>query len=113
MENKFPSLEYTYEFLNCWPNGPMVFNNQKIIWQFNTVISSGGKSGWNKCPTASGRFEGVSGCVVEAGIGEDGQGAHSGEDDEDPEEHAVHHHGHVLPVLLQLDEDGWMKGSTN
>lgn len=45
--------------------------------------------------------------MVEAGIGEDGQGAHGGEDDEDPEEHAVHHHGHVLPVLLQLQE-GWM-----
>lgn len=42
--------------------------------------------------------------MVEAGICEDGQGAHGGEDDEDPEEHAVHHHGHVLPVLLQLDE---------
>lgn len=51
--------------------------------------------------------------MVEAGIGEDGQGAHGGEDYEDPEEHAVHHHGHVLPVLLQLDEDGWMKGRTN
>lgn len=46
--------------------------------------------------------------MVEAGVCKDGQGAHSGEDNEDPEEHAVHHHGHVLPVLLQLDEDGWM-----
>lgn len=42
--------------------------------------------------------------MVEAGISKDGQGSHSGEDDEDPEEHAIHHHSHVLPVLLQLDE---------
>ena len=58
---------------------------------------------------ASGGSEGVGGCVIRAGIGEDGQGAHSGEDDEDPEEHAVHHHGYVLPVLPQLCEDGWEK----
>lgn len=48
--------------------------------------------------------------MVEAGVGKDGQGAHSGEDDKDPEEHAVHHHGYVLPVLLQLAEDRWMNG---
>jgi len=47
--------------------------------------------------------------LVEASVSEDGQGAHGGEDDEDPEEHAVHHHGHVLPVLFQLDQSsGWM-----
>lgn len=45
-------------------------------------------------------FKRVGGRVVEAGVGKDGQGAHGGEDDEDPQEHAVHHHGHVLPVLL-------------
>lgn len=53
--------------------------------------------------SASGRLEGVGGRVVEAGVGEDGQSSHGGEDHEDPEEHPVHHHGHVLPVLLQLD----------
>lgn len=51
---------------------------------------------------ASRGFERVSRRVVEAGVGKDGQRAHGGEDDEDPEEHAVHHHGHVLPVLSQL-----------
>lgn len=51
----------------------------------------------------SGVFEGVGGRVVETGVGEDGQGADGGEDDEDPEEHAVHHHGYVLPVLSELD----------
>ena len=51
--------------------------------------------------------------MVEAGISEDGQGAHSGEDYEDPEEHAVHHHGHILPVLPQLDGDRRIKGRTN
>lgn len=40
--------------------------------------------------------------MVEAGVGEDGQGAHGSDDDKDPQEHAVHHHGNVLPVLLQL-----------
>lgn len=98
----------------------MVNYTQRIIWQFSTVMSSSlfaavCKPGLvelkkNKCPSASGGFEGIGGCVVEAGIGEDGQGAHGGEDDEDPEKHAVHHHGHVLPVLLQLYEDGRMKG---
>lgn len=58
-----------------------------------------------KCPDVSGRFERVGRCVVEAGIGEDSQGAHSGEDNKDPEEHAVHHHGNVLPVLFQLGEE--------
>lgn len=43
---------------------------------------------------------------MEASISKDGQGSHSGEDDEDPEEHAVHHHGYILPVLSQLDTDG-------
>lgn len=47
-------------------------------------------------------FEGVRRCDVETSIDEDSQGAHSSEDNEDPEEHAVHHHGHVLPVLFQL-----------
>lgn len=42
--------------------------------------------------------------MVEAGIGKDGQGSHRGEDDKDPQEHAVDHHGHILPVLFQLDE---------
>lgn len=37
--------------LNCWHNGPTVNFTQRIIWQFNTVMSSslfcsGGKSGW-------------------------------------------------------------------
>lgn len=48
------------------------------------------------------RFKGVGWCVVEAGVGKDGQCAHGGENDKDPQEHAVHHHGNVLPVLLQL-----------
>lgn len=56
-------------------------------------------------PMLLGGFERVSGCVVEAGVGKDSQGAHSGEDNEDPEEHAVHHHGHILPVLSQLGEE--------
>lgn len=47
--------------------------------------------------------------MVEAGISKDGQCAHGGEHDKDPEEHAVYHHGNVLPVLLQLAGDGWMK----
>lgn len=47
--------------------------------------------------------------MVEAGVGKDGQGAHGGENDKDPQEHAVHHHGNVLPVLPQLAEDGWTK----
>lgn len=47
--------------------------------------------------------------MVEAGIGKDGQCAHGGEYDEDPEEHAVDHHGNVLPILLQLAADWWMK----
>lgn len=51
--------------------------------------------------------------MVEAGISKDGQGAHGGEDDKYPKEHAVHHHGHVLPVLLQLAEGRWMNGRTN
>lgn len=59
-----------------------------------------------KHPTASCGFEGVSGSVVEAGISKDGQGAHSGEDNKDPEEHTVHYHGNILPVLLQLDMVG-------
>lgn len=50
--------------------------------------------------------------MVEAGVGKDGQGAHGGENDKDPKEHAVHHHGNVLPVLLQLVEDGWTEGRT-
>lgn len=93
---------------------------KESFWQFNTVIyfvpiCCGGKSGWvqlkkTKCPAPSGSFEGVGGGVVEAGISEDRQGAHSGEDDEKPEEHAVHNHGHILPVLLQLDQDGWKGG---
>lgn len=65
-----------------------------------------------KYPCALLRFEGVGWCVVEAGIGKDGQGAHGSNDDKDPEEHAVHHHGNVLPVLLQLAEDRWIKGRT-
>lgn len=51
--------------------------------------------------------------MIEAGIGEDGQGTHGGEDDKDPEEHAVHHHGHILPVFLQLAEGRWMNGRIN
>lgn len=50
--------------------------------------------------------------MVEAGVGKDGQGAHGGENDKDPQEHAVHHHGNVLPVLPQLAEDGWTEGRT-
>ena len=53
-----------------------------------------------------GVFEGVGRSVVEAGVGEDAQGAHCGEDDKGPEEEAVHHHGNVLPVLPQLGEEG-------
>lgn len=48
--------------------------------------------------------------MVEAGIGKDGQGAHGSDDDKDPQEHAVHHHGNVLPVLLQLVEIDARKG---
>lgn len=55
-----------------------------------------------KCPTTSQGFEGILGRLVEAGVGKDGQRAHGGEYDKDPEEHAVHHHGNVLPVLFQL-----------
>lgn len=43
--------------------------------------------------------------MIETGVGKNGQSAHSGEDDEDPEEHAVHHHGHKLPVLFQLSTE--------
>lgn len=49
--------------------------------------------------------------MVEAGVGKDGQGAHGGEDDKDPQEHAVHHHGNVLPVLLQLRRTGGQQGA--
>lgn len=40
--------------------------------------------------------------MIETGVGKNGQSTHSGEDDKDPKEHAVHHHGHELPVLFQL-----------
>lgn len=50
--------------------------------------------------------EGVSRCTVKASLGENGQSAHSGEDDKEHEEHAVHDHGDILPVLLQLEGDG-------
>lgn len=60
--------------------------------------------GSKRFKSSSASVERVGGRAVEAGLDEDGQGSHGGEDDEDPEEHAVHHHGHVLPVLLQLDE---------
>lgn len=53
-----------------------------------------------------GHGEGVSRCTVKASLGENGQSAHSGEDDKDHEEHAVHDHGDILPVLLQLEGDG-------
>lgn len=56
------------------------------------------------------RFKRVSWCVVEAGVGKDGQGAHGGENDKDPQEHAVNHHGNVLPVLLQLQRTDRPKG---
>jgi hypothetical protein len=44
--------------------------------------------------------------VVEAGVGEDAQGSHSSEDHKDPQEHAIHYHGYILPVLLQLEGEG-------
>lgn len=50
--------------------------------------------------------EGVSRCTVKASLGENGQSAHSGEDDKERKEHAVHDHGDILPVLLQLEGDG-------
>lgn len=58
-----------------------------------------------KSNCSSGPFKRVGGRVVETGIGKDGQGSHSGEDHEDPEEHPVHYHGNILPVLLQLQAD--------
>lgn len=42
--------------------------------------------------------------MIEASISKDGQSAHSGEDDEDPEEHPVHYHCHILPIFFQLKE---------
>lgn len=52
--------------------------------------------------------EGVSRCAVKASLGKNDQSAHSGEDDKEHEEHAVHDHGDILPVLLQLERDGWV-----
>lgn len=59
------------------------------------------------------RGEGVGRCTVKASLSENGQSAHCGEDDENPEEHAVHYHGNILPVFLQLEGDrrgGWNGG---
>lgn len=53
-----------------------------------------------------GHGEGVVRCTIKACQGKNGQSAHSGKDDKDHEEHAVHHHGDILPVLLQLEGDG-------
>ena len=36
------------------------------------------------------------------GVQKDDEGPDAREDDEGPQEEAVHHHGHKLPVLLQL-----------
>lgn len=55
-------------------------------------------------PCASEGLEGVRRGMVEASIGEDGQRAHSGENDENPQEHPVHHHCHILPIFFQLKE---------
>lgn len=57
-------------------------------------------------PTIGGHRKGVSRCTVKASLGENGQSAHSGEDDKEHEKHAVHDHGDILPVLLQLEGDG-------
>ena len=46
--------------------------------------------------------------VVEAGcLEDDARRAHHHRHREDPEEQAVQHHRHVLPVLLHLKQQGW------
>lgn len=57
-------------------------------------------------PRVRGHGEGVSRCTVKASLSENSQSAHSGEDDKEHEEHTVNDHGDILPVLLQLEEDG-------
>ena len=47
-------------------------------------------------------LEGVGGCEAGAGVDENAKGSDGGEDHKDPQEHAVHHHGYILPVLPQL-----------
>lgn len=44
----------------------------------------------------------VGGGQVVRGIQKDDEGPNACEDDEGPQEEAVHDHGHKLPVLLQL-----------
>ena len=47
------------------------------------------------------------GCVValEEGLHEEAHGARHAHQHEDPQEEAVHHHGHVLPVLDDLEQE--------